>query len=352
MSSYKAIIYLLTNTINGKRYVGFTTNLLKRMSGHQTRAKAGTHGFLLANSIRKHGWEAFTCTILAEHEDIGYAKTVLEPHYIREMDTYHENGKGYNMTWGGEGTLGYRRTPEQCEAMSQRMKANPIPLTEERRAQLREQTSGESNPNYGKTHSPETRAKISAGIKIALAEGRGRGEWTPERRAKAAASQKGKIRSADTLTRMSVAQRGKPGRSHTEEHKAYMRGVMLGRDISQQSINKGRLSKAKYFWIIESPEGLIYETYSLARFCVEHPVNSKTIEGKWQAKQAGVSRRKGSSCWEPHLKIAITEETRESFKNSLDSCWRIVSTPPCTTISDSSQGVSSDTTSLASKTST
>ena len=52
------------------------------------------------------------------------AKTVDE---LSKMETFfivlhqsHESENGYNMTRGGDGTFGHKRTPEQIEAMRQR----------------------------------------------------------------------------------------------------------------------------------------------------------------------------------------------------------------------------------------
>lgn len=355
MSSSPAIIYLLTNKITKKRYVGFTTNLPRRLSGHEYRAKIGSHDYILSNSIRKHGWDAFECTILAEHPDAEYAKNVLEPQFIKEMNTYYENGQGYNMTLGGEGTLGYKRTPEQCEHMSRTRKGKSRNLTSEQRAAQSAMFSGEGNPNYGKTHSPETRAKISTGIKRALIEGRGRSEWTEERRKNQ--SERSKQLGSDPkniarIVELNKARAGKPGRPHTEEHKAYMSSVMTGRNISQESINKGRLSGATHLWVVEAPDGTIYETYLLKTFCQSHDVNPKTLEAKWETKVKGVVKRKGSCCWKVHHKIAMTDEIRECFRDALDPCWLTASDlSQCKTTSDSSQVAASATTSLTPKTS-
>jgi len=54
------ICYLITNTANGKRYVGVTKNTAGwRWTKHKEAAKAGK-GFLLHTAMRKYGIEAFT----------------------------------------------------------------------------------------------------------------------------------------------------------------------------------------------------------------------------------------------------------------------------------------------------
>ncbi len=318
-----AVIYMLINKVNGKRYVGFTTNLPNRLLGHQARAKKGTHDFILSNAIRKHGWEAFEVSILVESWDAVYTKDVLEPLLIKEHGTFYELGAGYNMTWGGEGTLGYKRTPEQCAHLSQIKTGVKQNLTPEQRALRSARFSGENNPNYGVKTTPEKAAKISAGIKKALAEGRGRSEWTPERRAKASAVHKGKKASEESRRRMSDAQRGRPGRPHTEEHKAYMARVMKGRIIRPESVRQGRLSNADFLWVIQSKvDGTTYETWSLDALSKHIGVKDSTLRAVWDRKVNSIQIRKSHFTWDVIDKIPMTDEMRAVLASCKDP-WRI-----------------------------
>ena len=137
-----AIIYLLTNTINGKQYVGQTSvGLDERWRRHCRYARRGNPQYL-CRAIRKYGPDAFTREIL-EHttvEDVN----VREIYWISELKTLEH---GYNMTEGGEGMRGW------------------VP-SEETRAKLRAAKSGENNPFYGKKLSPESIAKRTATRKL------------------------------------------------------------------------------------------------------------------------------------------------------------------------------------------
>ena len=63
------IIYRVTNTVNGKTYIGQTkTPLGKRWSKHCSDARAGA-GWVLAAAIRKYGKEAFTVDVVEECAD-------------------------------------------------------------------------------------------------------------------------------------------------------------------------------------------------------------------------------------------------------------------------------------------
>jgi hypothetical protein len=95
-----AIIYLVTNTINGKQYVGFTTQAIyDRMKAHRHYARKGSQG-AFHRAIRKYGWDNFAVDIIFEHDDADFTLKVMEPHFIAWYDTF---GPGYNMTKGGEG---------------------------------------------------------------------------------------------------------------------------------------------------------------------------------------------------------------------------------------------------------
>lgn len=318
-------IYLLINKINGKRYIGFTTDLEARKSNHINRANAGTHkNILISNAIKKYGWDAFDYIVIDSHPDAEYAKNVLEPKYIKEYDTYFENKKGYNMTYGGEGTLGYKRTEEEKRRMSEQRKGKKKNLTEEQRKKISENTSGENNPNYGKTHSKETRKKISEGIKLAYKEGRIKIKpKSKEHIEKLVQASKNRVYTPELRKKISDAKKGRPGHPHTEEHKKYMSEIMKGRKILKESIDKTRLGVAKYLWILKSPSGEIYETYSMLLFAKINNVNPKTFESKWRAKINNEKRRRGTCKWEVLDKIPITEEIRKIFSENPEQFYRI-----------------------------
>jgi len=112
-------IYLITNLINDKVYVGQTLNYKDRMKKHEKSGKNPKYYFPYA--ISKHGWENFTKEILIDdvpEEDLDN----LEINYI---DFYNSFGPGgYNLTIGGGGASGYKHTEEQNLAKSKRQTKN------------------------------------------------------------------------------------------------------------------------------------------------------------------------------------------------------------------------------------
>ena len=101
-SQQTGVIYLITNTLNGKNYVGKTKQKLeKRITQHKYDSRKGRPG--LGAAIRKYGWENFsvevleTCPVEMLNE--------REMFWIRELNSKAPNG--YNLTDGGDGNSGF-----------------------------------------------------------------------------------------------------------------------------------------------------------------------------------------------------------------------------------------------------
>ena len=99
-------VYLITNSVNGKRYVGITKRgYMQRFNEHKSQAKSGSVNILHC-AMRKYGSDAFSIQIIrsgVDEKEIEY----FERYYISLYDTYYKNRHGYNMTIGGGGTIGY-----------------------------------------------------------------------------------------------------------------------------------------------------------------------------------------------------------------------------------------------------
>ena len=89
------IIYRITNTVNGKCYIGQTIQgLEKRWCAHRNKAKHKSNSHL-HNAIRKYGPDVFVVELLEETTD--------EQLNDRERYWVAEFHPAYNMTDGGEG---------------------------------------------------------------------------------------------------------------------------------------------------------------------------------------------------------------------------------------------------------
>jgi len=178
------IIYKLTNTVNGKEYVGLTSSTIdNRWRQHIYASRHKNTKTHLVRAIRKYGKEAFTSQVLCSCRTVEDAEE-MERHFIAEHDTL---SNGYNMTAGGNcttglsgelnGMYGKTHTPDVrqklSETASERFKGKSYAelYGEEKAEELKRKRSetfsavdksGERNSMYGKNHSNETKAKMSA----------------------------------------------------------------------------------------------------------------------------------------------------------------------------------------------
>jgi len=228
------VIYVRPNLINGKKYVGQTTDLKKRQKDWKrlTQEYAGA----AINAARaKYGVDAFGFEVLKECNDneLDY----WEMYYIKELNT--KVPYGYNMTDGGEGVKG-------CN------------VSEETKKKLSENNKGENNPFYGRHHSEETKEflkMINVGKKWTeeqkkkMSETR-KGRKMPPRseewKMKQRESQKGKKRSEELKKKMSETRKrennGMYGKHHTEE----TRKKMSEKRINRKDQSKPVLQINKY----------------------------------------------------------------------------------------------------------
>ena len=104
---------------NGKHYIGLTTTSLKqRGGGHKKCAKQGDTRRLYT-ALRKYDMVETFELIEIDTADTLEELYEKEIRYIKEYNSYYMNGKGYNMTFGGEGTNGYIFTEEDKQKQSE-----------------------------------------------------------------------------------------------------------------------------------------------------------------------------------------------------------------------------------------
>ncbi len=149
-------VYLITNTVNGKRYVGVTCKTIaKRWLGHQRQAKHGTK-YLLYHAIRKYGADAFTIEELAVAFDKKTA-AALEVTLIAFFDTYGWGKQGYNQTRGGDGVA---REWTNEERIKHRERQKICMSRPEVRAKISQKAKGRPGARKGKKNSVEHTAKM------------------------------------------------------------------------------------------------------------------------------------------------------------------------------------------------
>jgi group I intron endonuclease len=233
----KSNIYVFTNKINGKQYVGQTINIEDRYKQHRKDAKNKDKrpNSIFYKAIRKYGFDSFDFKVLETDIDISKIHE-REKFWIKELNTMKPNG--YNLTEGGEGTFGYRHTEESKKRMSEMRKGVP-----------------------GKPKSEDVKKYLSE-----LYKGR---KLSEEQKKKISESKKGKRLSEEHKMKISETQKG---RTHSEEHNRNVSLGLLNMDPEKKSemIRKAVETKkangmdfAKHFREMdEETKKAMYETIS------------------------------------------------------------------------------------------
>jgi group I intron endonuclease len=109
-------IYKITNTINGKIYIGKSFNLERRRKEHLHYHSVLNN--ILQRAIRKHGKENFTFEILETYENITNDD-------LSKREIYHisliDRKKSYNATLGGEGISGLKFSKEHKRKIKEKL---------------------------------------------------------------------------------------------------------------------------------------------------------------------------------------------------------------------------------------
>lgn len=159
------VIYKATNTVNGKVYIGQTIEgFERRMKKHLYLAENGGQT-IFYKAIRKYGEENFIWEIVG----VATSKEELdekEIFWIKELNSYafNENSNGYNMTKGGDGTIGFSPSEETRKKIGSIHKGKTI--SKETREKMSKARRGEKHWNYGNHHSEETKKKIGESLNM------------------------------------------------------------------------------------------------------------------------------------------------------------------------------------------
>ena len=93
------LVYCATNSHNGKKYVGITTqSFAQRKREHYNRMVRNERQHKFYHALRRYGFDNFTWEVL-ETFDNKEALRSAECSYISEFNSYH---RGYNSTPGGD----------------------------------------------------------------------------------------------------------------------------------------------------------------------------------------------------------------------------------------------------------
>ena len=217
-------VYITTNLVNGKRYLG-----QKTMNSYRNWKDYLGSGTQIRKAIKKYGRKNFYKTIVCfcySQEELNKVESDLSV-FLNGV----EDDGWYNLVYGGGSTNGWHHSEKVRE--DQRERSKKLWKNEEFRQKFSEfakartgeknsnygnhKLAGENNPNYGKHASLETRAKISEANK----------NISEEKRKKLSEAAKERFKN--------------------EEYRQRLRDMNIGRKMSEESKEKLRESLKKYW---------------------------------------------------------------------------------------------------------
>lgn len=247
-------VYVIWCSLTDKFYVGVTYQKVQRRIKQHRRGKQ-----FIDREIQRIGWEHGDWWVV--EKNISAEKIdEREKYWIEFFDSVYPNG--YNRTHSGIGKISV--SEETLALISKRARERDM--------------SGENNPMYGRHHTDETKAIISA--KMSGENGSMYGK---------SPANKGVPHTAEAKAKMSESHKGEKnhfyGRHHTEESKEKNRQVHLG----QIPWNKGKklvtVFKENSTVNEETVESAIMDRLISLKFT--HMVEAKVVAGLQNAQMLG-----------------------------------------------------------------
>ena len=176
-------IYKITNNLNDKSYIGFDSNYPNRIRDHKKGyLKITDKTCVFYKALKKYGWDNFSCSIVYQSKDKTHTLKIMENYFICEYRTYvgFNDCNGYNLTLGGEGTIGFIHSEDWKKNHSNMMRGRKFtkehktnislalkgkPKSKEHTEKSRISNSGKNNWQIRrKEFAPHPRAKKYIGV--------------------------------------------------------------------------------------------------------------------------------------------------------------------------------------------
>jgi group I intron endonuclease len=223
-------IYKITNTVNGKMYVGSAVKLKERWTLHRGMLRRKCHhSVTLQRAWDKYGPDMFVFEVLEVVADI---KRLIEREqvWIDKLDVVGKSG--YNICPRAGSSLGVKQSEATKAKLSASLRARD-PEVHARAAAAR----------IGLRHSAETRAKMSASKigKVFSAEHRANLSSrvvSAETQAKITAASRGRKQSAEAIAKQVATKRANGGYEASDELRQMRSKAMKGKKKSPEHIAK------------------------------------------------------------------------------------------------------------------
>jgi len=257
-------IYKIINTVNGKFYVGSTTNTKERFRTHRNRLRSGRHHAKhLQAAWNKYGEQVFVFHVVQtvpDEESLQAAEDVWLAEHVGKDYCYNKS-KYSDAPMRGvpreeHPNFGRPKTEEERQAISSTLKAF-----------YAEDVA--NHPRFGKRHTEEVKERIRQ-----------------KKLSNPTQAWLGKKRSAETKEKIGQAQKGKPkapGRKVPPEGKAKIRANIeagrshkhwLGRHHTEEA--KTKMSKT----VFAMPDGILFPSITIARqyYDVKPPTLNRALK--------------------------------------------------------------------------
>ena len=163
-------VYVHTNKLNNKRYIGITSQHppeLRWLNGH-----GYSDHLKFGRAIKKYGWDMFSHDIIMS--GLGEDEAKREEIDLIERYNTTDDKFGYNMTIGGDGVRGFNHSDISKQKMSEAKSGRLHPnfgkhLSDETKEKISKSNLGKHYHNYGIVRSAETRHKMSESKKKPVA---------------------------------------------------------------------------------------------------------------------------------------------------------------------------------------
>jgi group I intron endonuclease len=143
-------IYLITNEINGKKYVGMSNKIDRRFMEHKTPKNINNKTTVLCKAFRKYKIENFRFEILEIVDSIDLLDE-REVFWIKELKPE------YNMNEGGNGNSGHQVSEETKQILRVAGKLQWASKTDAEKQKIIKNLSG---PRFGRKVKDETKLKL------------------------------------------------------------------------------------------------------------------------------------------------------------------------------------------------
>lgn len=214
MKNYYGIIYKVTNIKNGKVYIGQTIRTLKKKKDEHIRYASSGSPIYFCRAIRKYGIDSFIWEVIDKAKDDNELN-IKEIYWINKFNSI-KTKYGYNLSEGG----GLSSTKNKRVAKKISLAKIGHIVSADTREKIRNKLIGRKHDeatklkisisNKGRVFSEETKNKIRLS---AIGNKRNLGRklnLSLEQRKSIAERNRNRIWRTETITKMSLAKKGKP----------------------------------------------------------------------------------------------------------------------------------------------